>query len=52
VLAALSAEDGEQAAARGWLEQAMRHFELLGGEAGMEYCRRLDRGPKAMQSGG
>ncbi len=52
VLAALSAEDGQPAAARGWLERAMRHFELLGGEAGMEYCRGLERGPKAVQSGG
>ena len=45
VLAAMSAEEGEREAARGWLERATRQFELLGGEAGMAYCR------KALQSG-
>ena len=40
---AISAEDGEPAAARGWLDRAIRHFELLGGEAGMAYCRELGR---------
>jgi predicted ATPase/DNA-binding SARP family transcriptional activator len=39
VLARMSAEDGEPEAGRGWLERARRHFELLGGEAGAEYCR-------------
>ncbi|HSR94907.1 MAG TPA: BTAD domain-containing putative transcriptional regulator [Solirubrobacterales bacterium] len=42
VLAAMSAEDGEPVAARGWLERARRHFELLGGEAGIAYCRTLN----------
>jgi predicted ATPase/DNA-binding SARP family transcriptional activator len=42
VLAAMSAEDGEPAAARGWLERASRHFELLGGEAGLAYCGELN----------
>jgi predicted ATPase/DNA-binding SARP family transcriptional activator len=41
VLAAISAEDGEPTAARGWLDRATRHFELLGGEAGIAYCREL-----------
>ncbi len=45
VLAAMSAEDGEQATARRWLEQAIRHFEWVGGEAGMAYCREVERGP-------
>jgi predicted ATPase/DNA-binding SARP family transcriptional activator len=45
VLAAMSAEDGEPAAARRWLDRAIRHFELLGGEAGMTYCREVERGP-------
>jgi predicted ATPase len=48
VLAAMSAEDGEPVAARGWLERARGHFELLGGEAGIAYCRELDS--KALQS--
>jgi predicted ATPase/DNA-binding SARP family transcriptional activator len=43
VLAALAAEDGEPPAARGWLDRATRHFELLGGEAGKAYCRQLSR---------
>ncbi len=42
VLAAMSAEDGEPVAARGWLGRATRHFELLGGEAGLAYCRELN----------
>jgi predicted ATPase/DNA-binding SARP family transcriptional activator len=44
VLAAMSAEDGESATARRWLDRAIRHFELLGGDAGMAYCRELERG--------
>jgi predicted ATPase/DNA-binding SARP family transcriptional activator len=42
VLAALSAEDGEAPTARRWLDRATRHFELLGGEAGIAYCRELE----------
>jgi predicted ATPase len=45
VLAAMSAEDGEQATARRWLDRAIRHFDLLGGDAGMAYCREVERGP-------
>ena len=45
VLAAMSAEDGEQATARRWLDRAIRHFDLLGGDAGMSYCREVERGP-------
>ncbi len=45
VLAAMSAEDGEPAAARRWLDRASRHFELLGGDAGMAYCREVQRCP-------
>jgi predicted ATPase/DNA-binding SARP family transcriptional activator len=45
VLAAMSAEDGEPATARRWLDRAIRHFELLGGDAGMAYCREVARGP-------
>jgi hypothetical protein len=45
VLAAMSAEDAEQATARRWLDRAVRHFELLGGDAGMAYCREVERGP-------
>ncbi len=45
VLAAMSAEDGEPAAARRWLDRAIRQFELLGGDVGMAYCRELERGP-------
>jgi predicted ATPase len=45
VLAAISAEDGEQATARRWLDRAIRHFELRGGDAGMAYCREVERGP-------
>jgi len=44
VLAAMSAEDGEPATARRWLDRAIRHFELLGGDAGMAYCRQVERG--------
>jgi predicted ATPase len=45
VLAAMSAEDGEQATARHWLDRAIRHFELRGGDAGMAYCHEVERGP-------
>jgi tetratricopeptide (TPR) repeat protein len=45
VLAAMSAEDGEPATARRWLDRAIRQFELLGGDAGMAYCREVERGP-------
>jgi predicted ATPase/DNA-binding SARP family transcriptional activator len=45
VLAAMSAEDAEAATARRWLDRAVRHFELLGGDAGMAYCREVERGP-------
>jgi predicted ATPase/DNA-binding SARP family transcriptional activator len=45
VLAAMSAEDGEQATARRWLDRAIQHFELLGGDAGRSYCREVERGP-------
>jgi predicted ATPase len=45
VLAAICAEDGEPATARRWLDQAIRHFQLLGGDAGMAYCRELERKP-------
>ncbi len=45
VLAAISAEDGEPATARRWLDRAIRHFQLLGGDAGKAYCRTLERGP-------
>ena len=45
VLAAMSAEDAEHATARRWLDRAIRHFELLGGDAGMAYCRAVERGP-------
>ncbi len=48
VLAAISAEDGDLTAARAWLERARRHFDLLGVEAGVAYCRKLE--PKALQS--
>ena len=45
VLAAMSAEDGEPAMARRWLDRAIGHFDLLGGDAGMVYCRDVERGP-------
>ena len=45
VLAAMSAEDGEPATARRWLDRAIRHFELRGGDAGIAYCREVERGP-------
>jgi len=45
VLAAMSAEDGEPATARRWLDRAIRQFELRGGDAGMAYCREVERGP-------
>jgi predicted ATPase/DNA-binding SARP family transcriptional activator len=43
VLAALCAEEGEPETARRRLDEAIRHFELLGGDAGMAYCLRLER---------
>ncbi len=46
VLAAMSAEDGDPATARRWLDRAIRHFQLLGGEAGLAYCREVERGPR------
>jgi predicted ATPase len=45
VLAAMSAEDGEPTTARRWLDQAIRQFELLGGDAGTAYCREVERRP-------
>jgi predicted ATPase/DNA-binding SARP family transcriptional activator len=45
VLATMSAEDGEPATARRWLDRAISHFELRGGDAGMTYCREVERGP-------
>ena len=45
VLAAMSAEDGEAATARRWLDRAISRFELRGGDAGMSYCREVARGP-------
>jgi len=45
VLAAMSAEDDEPATARRWLDRAIRHFKLLGGDAGMAYCHEVGRGP-------
>jgi predicted ATPase/DNA-binding SARP family transcriptional activator len=51
VLAALAAEDGEAAVARGWLDRASRHFELMGGGAAAAYCRELG-GDKGLQSDG
>ena len=45
VLAAMSAEDGEAVTARRWLDRAIRQFELVGGDAGMAYCREVERGP-------
>jgi predicted ATPase/DNA-binding SARP family transcriptional activator len=45
VLAAMSAGDGEPAMARRCLDRAIRHFELLGVDAGMAYCREVERGP-------
>ncbi|HEV7562080.1 MAG TPA: BTAD domain-containing putative transcriptional regulator [Solirubrobacterales bacterium] len=41
VLAGISAEDGEAAAARRWLGRASQRFDQLGGEAGHAYCREL-----------
>ncbi len=46
VLAAMSAEDGERATARRWLDRAIQHFEVLGGEAGIAYCREVEHGPE------
>ena len=48
VLAAICAGDGEVAMGRRWLDRASRHFELLGGDAGIAYCREL--GAKTLQS--
>jgi predicted ATPase len=48
VLAAICAEDGEEARGRRWLERASRHFELLGAGAGAAYCRELEA--KTLQS--
>jgi tetratricopeptide (TPR) repeat protein len=45
VLAAMSAEDGEPATARRWLDRAISHFELLGDAAGIAYCREVERRP-------
>jgi len=45
VLAAMSAEDDEPASARRWLDRAISHFELRGGDAGIAYCREVERGP-------
>jgi predicted ATPase/DNA-binding SARP family transcriptional activator len=45
VLAAMSAEDDEPAPARRWLDRATLHFGLMGGEAGLAYCRELEREP-------
>ncbi len=45
VLASMSAEDGEPATARRWLDRAISHFELRGGDAGIAYCRELESAP-------
>jgi predicted ATPase/DNA-binding SARP family transcriptional activator len=45
VLAAMSAEDSEPVTARRWLDRAISHFELRGGDAGIAYCREVERGP-------
>ena len=45
---AVPARDGEVAMGRRWLDRASRHFELLGGDAGIAYCREL--GSKTLQS--
>ncbi len=44
VLAAITAEDGDEEEARGWLERARRHFELMGSTAGVVYCAGLPVG--------
>jgi predicted ATPase len=44
VLAAMSAEDGEPATARRWLDRATQQFALRGGDAGIAYCREVERG--------
>jgi predicted ATPase len=49
VLAAICAEDGQAAMGRRWLDRASRHFELLGGAAGVAYCLELEA--KTLQSG-
>ncbi len=51
VLAAITAEDDEPETARRWLDQASRHFELLGSDAGIAYCRELERGPGIAAAG-
>ena len=51
VLAAISAEDVDLGVARGWLERARLHFDLLGGEAGAAYCRELE-GERGIQAAG
>jgi predicted ATPase len=48
VLAAICAEDGEAAMGRRWLDRAIRHFKLLGADAGISYCRELEA--KTLQS--
>jgi predicted ATPase/DNA-binding SARP family transcriptional activator len=45
VLAAVCAEEGEATTARRWLDRAIRHFEMLGGDVGMVYCHAVERGP-------
>jgi predicted ATPase/DNA-binding SARP family transcriptional activator len=50
VLSDLCAEDGDPAAARGWLDQARRHFDRLGSQAGIEYCLQIET--KALQRDG
>jgi predicted ATPase/DNA-binding SARP family transcriptional activator len=49
VLAAICAEDGETATGRRWLDQASRHFGLLGADPGIAYCRELEA--KTLQRG-
>jgi tetratricopeptide (TPR) repeat protein len=43
VLSAICAEQGDAPPAARWLQQAVQHFELLGGAAGMAYCRGLEK---------
>jgi predicted ATPase/DNA-binding SARP family transcriptional activator len=52
VLAAMSAEDGEPGAARGWLDRARLHFEMLGSESGTAYCLALEGEPGFPAAGG
>ncbi len=51
VLAAICAEDGEPLAARRRLDRAIGLFELLDGEAGVAYCRELEREPGVAAAG-